>query len=57
MDRWWSKRQVARWFGVSVRTVERWMRRGLPYLRLGPTSKHPVRFRREDVERWLDPSR
>lgn len=32
-ERWVSKRQVAAHFGVSVRTVENWMRAGLPHVK------------------------
>lgn len=46
---WVSARVVAGWFGVSVRTVERWRAEGCPCLRVG----RGVRFRLVEVEGWL----
>ncbi len=48
-----NKAQVAKLLGVTVRTVDSYMKRGLlVYLKLGRT----VRFKREDVEEHLDKS-
>lgn len=50
-----NKQQVAAFFGVSVRTVERWVNSGCPVLRLGGEGlgKRP-RFRLSDVSAWID---
>lgn len=49
---WLTPRQLAAWLGVPVQTVYTWRHR-----RVGPrghrVGKH-VRFRRSDVERWLE---
>ncbi len=47
-----TTRQVARMFGLSFRAVEEWRRRGRGPKFLQLTSR-VVRYRREDVERWL----
>lgn len=45
-----DKREVCRRLGVSVRTVELWMRQGfLPYYKLG----NSVRFKWSEIERHL----
>jgi excisionase family DNA binding protein len=44
--RLWNKRDAARYFGVTTRTVEQWMKAGyLCYFKIG----HAVRFRPEDI--------
>lgn len=43
-----SKQQVSEQFGVHYRTVERWMKSGLPH------DTDPARFRRREVEDWLE---
>ena len=50
-----NKQQIAAHFGVSIRTVERWMTSGCPVLRLGGEGlgKRP-RFRLSDVSAWID---
>ena len=50
-----NKQQIAEFFGVSIRTVERWMTSGCPVLRLGGEGlgKRP-RFRLSDVSAWID---
>lgn len=46
-----GKREVAERYGVTVRTVSRWMARGLPYLK--PYEGGAVRFRPVEVEAWM----
>jgi excisionase family DNA binding protein len=47
-----SYRDAARMLGVSVSTVHTWAyRRQVPHVRL---SARVVRFRRAELERWLD---
>jgi excisionase family DNA binding protein len=51
-ERLWTKAEIAAHFGVSTRTVERWMRdRGFPCLRRFEGGS--VRFRLADCEAWL----
>lgn len=45
-----SKAEVARFFGVSVGSIERLMRRGLPYVKVGGL----VRFKPEDLAAFVD---
>jgi excisionase family DNA binding protein len=47
---WLTKRRLADYFQVSVRTIERWTTRGLPCLRVGRT----VRYRVSACEAWLE---
>jgi len=45
-----TKTQVAQLFGITVRTLELWMRRGfLPFLKIG----RAVRFRQSDIDAAL----
>jgi excisionase family DNA binding protein len=47
-----DKRDIAKRYGVSLRTVDRWIsERLIPYLDLGYRTK---RFRWEDVEKAID---
>ncbi len=48
-----SKRQVAERYGVSVRTVSRWMQRGLPYSK--PYEGGAVRLWATEVDAWMQP--
>ena len=43
--------KVATYYGVTVRTLERWAREGIgpKPIRLGPRT---IRYRRRDVEAW-----
>jgi excisionase family DNA binding protein len=47
---WLCKRDLAAYLGFSVRWVELQMQAGMPHKRIGGR----VRFRRSDVEAWLD---
>jgi hypothetical protein len=46
---WVTKEQVARHFGVSLKTVERWTSEGMPCLR---ASSRTVRYRIRACEEW-----
>lgn len=45
-----TKRDVARYFSISLGTVERLMRNGLKYVKVGGL----VRFRPEDIAEYLE---
>ena len=44
-----TKQEVAQYMRVSLATLERLMRQGLPYVKL----ERRVLFRKADVDRWL----
>ena len=46
-----TKRNLAEYLGVSVRTVESYQRQGLPYFRLGPRRN---RYDLLAVREWLE---
>ena len=51
----WTDKEVCEFLSCEPRTLRLWRRsRGLPFLRI--TSK-VLRYRRPDVERWLDSRR
>lgn len=52
MEPLWTVQQLADYLGVPVQTIYQWRKRryGPPGRRMG---KH-VRYRRSDVERWID---
>ena len=45
-----KKKEVAERFGISVSSVNNYMRQGMPYYKIGSKL---VRFNTEDVEKWL----
>lgn len=48
----WTKKDVAKFLGVTVRTVENLMaRKSLPHYRL---SRRKVLFRQQDVVQWME---
>lgn len=50
-----NKQQIAEHFGVSTRTVDRWILSGCPVLRLGGSGLgRTPRFRLSDVSAWID---
>jgi excisionase family DNA binding protein len=48
-----SKADLMRYLSVSKTTIDRLMKAGLPYIKLDPGRRGSVRFRREDIDRWL----
>lgn len=46
-----SKREVAQYVGAGERTVNNWLKQGLPSFRIG---QKMLRFRRSDVDLWLE---
>ena len=45
-----KKKEVAERFGISVSSVNNYMRQGMPYYKIGSKL---VRFNPEDVGKWL----
>ena len=45
-----KKKEVAERYGMSVSSVNNYMRQGMPYYKIGSKL---VRFNPEDVEKWL----
>ena len=45
-----KKKEVAERLGISVSSVNNYMRQGMPYYKIGSKL---VRFNPEDVEKWL----
>ncbi len=53
-----TKRDVAAMFGVSVRTVEGWVRRGdIPFVKTGSRRNCHNRFSRAELEQWSEANR
>ncbi len=48
-ERWLSKKMIAEYLGVTVRTVERWQHAGLPHRRVGGVN----RYRASEVDSWM----
>lgn len=46
-----DKKQVAERFGISVSTVNNYMREGMPFYKIGAGKL--VRFVSEEVEKWI----
>lgn len=48
--------ELCQYLGISIHTARQWVSQGrLPHVKLGHGSL--VRFRREDIEKWLESSR
>jgi predicted DNA-binding transcriptional regulator AlpA len=52
---WVSKREIARLLGYHTKSIERFMRAGMPFMKRFPQS-HP-RFQRSECEAWLQERR
>jgi hypothetical protein len=53
-ERYLSKLEVAARFGMTARTIEHWMRRGIiPYLKIGKGRRATVLFKWTDIEAHL----
>jgi predicted site-specific integrase-resolvase len=46
-------RDAAKWASVSTKTVQRWIKRGLPYFNSSETGKGRVLIRPDDLDRFL----
>lgn len=49
-ESWTNMKAVARYVGVTTRTIQLKMKEGLPYVRLGHRC---VRFKLAEVDAWL----
>lgn len=45
-----TKQEICEWLNISMPTIDRLMKQGLPHLKIGKA----VRFERDDVKRWLE---
>jgi excisionase family DNA binding protein len=50
LDHLIGKQEAARYLGITLRTLEAWMRRGLPYYKI----HRVVRFRRRAIIEYLE---
>lgn len=44
-----NKQQACKYLGISNNTLDSWIRKGLPVIRIGKT----VRFDKAEINRWL----
>ena len=44
-----NKQQTCHYLGISNNTLDSWIKKGLPYIRVGKT----IRFDRAEINRWL----
>ena len=44
-----NKQQACNYLGISNNTLDSWIRKGLPVIRIGKT----VRFDKDEISRWL----
>ena len=44
-----NKQQACKYLGISNNTLDEWIKKGLPVIRIGKT----VRFNKTEVNRWL----
>ena len=60
-DRLMNTREAAEMLGIATSTLDTWRSDGRPcqppYVKFGTARKAPVRYRRADVEAWLETQR
>ena len=44
-----NKKELAEWLGISIPTIQRWQRQGLPHTRF----KNFIAYDKGEVEEWL----
>ncbi|HEL1580253.1 TPA: helix-turn-helix domain-containing protein [Streptococcus suis] len=44
-----NKHQTCKYLGISNNTLDSWIRKGLPVIRIGKT----IRFDKDEISRWL----
>ena len=44
-----NKQQTCHYLGISNNTLDSWIKKGLPYIRVGKT----IRFDKAEINRWL----
>lgn len=44
-----NKKQTCQYLGISNNTLDIWIRKGLPFIRIGNT----MRFDKESIRRWM----
>lgn len=49
-DKMMTKQEVCEWLNISVPTIDRLMKQGMPHLKIGKA----VRFEQAEVKRWLE---
>ena len=52
-ERWVSRHDVAEHAGVSLDTVDKWVREGCPSVKTGDGKSALRRFRLSEVDNWL----
>ena len=49
-----TMKEVADWLRVSEKTIQRWIKAGVPVVNVGGRARPDWRFVREEVRAWLD---
>ncbi|RSJ18273.1 Helix-turn-helix domain protein [Streptococcus intermedius] len=44
-----NKRQTCQYLGISNNTLDIWIRKGMPHIRIGKT----IRFDKDSIRRWM----
>ena len=52
-----TKADLMKYLSISKTTVDRLMKAGLPYVKLDPARRGSVRFKRQDIDKWLETKR
>jgi excisionase family DNA binding protein len=52
-----SKAELMQYLSVSRATLDRLMKTGLPYIKISSGKRGAVRFKRRDIDRWLESKR
>lgn len=55
LTRFWDKRQVAEYLGISIYTVDAWVsQKRIPFIKIGGRK---VMFDKKEIEEWIDEQR
>ncbi len=49
-----NREELYAWLGVGEKMIDRFMKQGLPYLRLGTHKNNKLLFKKQDVIKFLD---
>ena len=49
-----TMKEVTEWLRISEKTVQRWIKSGVPVVNIGSATRPDWRFERERILEWLD---
>lgn len=50
LEKYMTRKEIAEYLGVNVATINKWHKKGMPYIQLASNRKL---YDKEEVEKWL----